>query len=340
MKLEIQGKNKLSELEVFSGIAILYVVLIHCNSYYLLNILNLQAYENAYFYIRLLDNFVHAAVPMFIFISGYKYALNNINEDYKKYVSKRIKKVLKPFLIISTIFFINYVIKNPNEYKGISNIIIGFINIFMGYNIAFQLWYIPMYIFIVCTYPIIYIKFKTDKNRMIFILVILLLQYLLGINIDRLSMYPFSFVYYYLFFEMGVMFCKYNLKSKIEKNCISIIIIYISSVIVLSFNFIPGLYIFFQTYLLYPLSVVAYYVLSLKLINIKVLNFLGKYSFYIFLLHEPIIGTKISYLFNKIGIYNSMIYVFISCILTIMVTFIVYKVIQHTFINKILFNVK
>lgn len=50
------SKQKLPELQVFSGIAILCVVLIHSNAYYLSNVLNLQAYTDAQFIVRLLDN--------------------------------------------------------------------------------------------------------------------------------------------------------------------------------------------------------------------------------------------------------------------------------------------
>ena len=148
-------KGKLLELEVFSGIAILCVVLIHCNGYYLLNILNLETYGQAHFYTRLLDNFVHGAVPMFIFISGYKYALNNINDNYKEFVLKKVKMVIKPFIIINMCFVIKNIINYPNYYN-LKTIIAEIIWIFIGHSVAYQLWYIPMYIFIVVTYPILY----------------------------------------------------------------------------------------------------------------------------------------------------------------------------------------
>lgn len=74
---------------MFSGIAILCVVLIDSNSYYCKKVLNLESYLEAEFVVRLLDNFIHGAVPMFIFIAGYKYVLNNINDEYKGYELKK-----------------------------------------------------------------------------------------------------------------------------------------------------------------------------------------------------------------------------------------------------------
>ena len=332
-------KSKLSELEVFSGISILCVVLIHCNAYYLLNILNLETYEQAHFYTRLLDNFVHGAVPMFIFISGYKYALNNIDDSYKEFVLKKIKRVIKPFFIINMIFFLENIIFNFENYT-IKKAIIEFIYILVGYSRAYQLWYIPMYIFIVVTYPILYKRVRNDKIRICIILLILFGQYMLSLKFSILSRYPFKFVYYYLFFEMGVIFYKFSLKDIIYKYYIQIIIIYILSVIILTFNFIPNMYTVIRIYYLNPLSIIAYYALSLILINNKLFNYLGRYSFYIFLLHEPIICMGISNKFKSLGIYNSMSYVFVVCILTFIATIILYKIIENTFIKNILFYQK
>ena len=76
-------------MNIYSGLAILYVVLIHSNTYYTLNILK-SSYQNADILVRVLSNIIGIAVPMFIFISGYKYSLNNKNENYKKFAYKKI----------------------------------------------------------------------------------------------------------------------------------------------------------------------------------------------------------------------------------------------------------
>lgn len=338
------SKQKLPELQVFSGIAILCVVLIHSNAYYLSNVLNLQGYTDAQFIVRLLDNFIHGGVQMFIFIAGYKYALNNIDEQYKNYAIKKLESVIKPFLIISIIFFVRNIILNLEYFNSISIIATfklltkQFINIFIGYNVAYHLWYIPMYLFIVLTYPIIYRLFKNDKLRVLIIITVIYAQRKLGINNFNFFKHPFDFVYFYLFFEMGVFFCKYDIKDKIKKWDVKIICIYIVAAIALTINPIPKLYGLIQTYLLWPFCAVAYYLLSLKLVNNKLLKYLGKYSFYIFLLHEPIICTKMSSILKSTGNYNSIIYVLINAVLTIICTMIVYKIIEKTFLKNILFN--
>lgn len=77
-----------------------------------------------------------------------------------------------------------------------------------------------------------------------------------------------------------------------------------------------------------PLAVVYYYFLNLKSINNKILGYLDENSFYIFLLHVSIICNVIPKIFEYLGIYNSILYVFISSILTIIVIMILYKIID------------
>lgn len=331
--------NKLQELQVFSGIAILCVVLIHNNAIYLLAILNVQTYVEGNFAVRLLDNFINAAVPMFIFISGYKYALNNIKSEYKDYAIKRIQKVLKPFLIISIIFIIKNNVGNGVHFDNIRNMFLQFISIFKGSNYAYQLWYIPMYIFISLTYPIIYKLLDSDKTRISAIVLIVFAEEMLGRKFGFLASRPFNFVYYYLFFEMGLLFEKYDLKGKLKKWDIQIIGTYFIAALTLSMNPSSNIYSLILYYLIWPLCVTAYYLLSLRLANNKLLNYLGKYSFYIFLFHAPIICGRISDIFIDLKIYNSILYVFIITVLTITSSMIVYKVVEHTFLRSILFSV-
>lgn len=329
-------KNWVLELQSLSGLAIIFVVLIHATSYYLLSVLSMNSFDEIDFTSRLVDNLIHGAVPMFIFVAGYKYALNNIDKPYKEYVISRTNKVLKPFLMISMIFFIKDIIVNI-ENLNIRNSAISFFRIFIGYNVAYQLWYIPMYFLIVLTYPILYKLIKNEKIRIVFIMVIVIIQYSLSWYSELLASHPFDFVYYYLFFHMGLVFCKYDIKSKFKKCDIKIIVTYLILALIITLNPIKELNGPLRRFILWPISVIAYYFFSLRLKDNRILQYLGKYSFYIFLLHEPIFCTKISYIFKSIGIYNSVIESFIIGGLTIGITILTYKIIEKTFIKKLLF---
>lgn len=324
------------ELQSLSGLAIIFVVLIHATSYYLSRVLNRTSFDEVDFVTRLVDNLIHGAVPMFIFVAGYKYALINIDKPYKEYAINRISKVFKPFLIISMIFFIKDIIVNL-ESLNIRNSIISFFRIFIGYNIAYQLWYVPMYLLIVLTYPILYKLIKNEKIRIIFIAVIVIVQYSLSWYSELLANHPFDFVYYYLFFHMGLDFCNYDIKSKFKKWDIKIIVIYLILALAITLNPINELNGPLRRFILWPISVSAYYFFVVRIKDNRMLKYLGKYSFYIFLLHEPIFCIKISYLFKSIGIYNSVIESFIIAGLTIGITISTYKIIEKTFIRKILF---
>lgn len=326
-----KDKKWLPELQSLSGIAIIFVVLIHANSYYLLSVLNKNLYEEVHFSTRLLDNIIHGAVPMFIFIAGYKYILTDIGKSYKEYATSRINRVIKPFLIISLIFFIKDMVLNF-EHIQFKATIISFLKIFIGYNIAYQLWYIPMYILITLTYPAIYRVFKNDRKRIIFILLVVAVQYTLSWYIDLISSHPFDFVYYYLFFEMGAIFCKYDIKDKLKKFDSILISIFFIIVILVTLMPLTDLCGPVKRFILWPMSVIAYYFLNLRIKDNRMLQYLGKYSFYIFLLHEPIFCTEISYFFKSLGIYNSVIYVFIVGLLTMGITIITYKIIEFIFI--------
>ena len=328
-------KNWVPELQSFSGLAIIFVVLIHATSYYLLSVLNKTTFEEVDFVTRLVDNLIHGAVPMFIFIAGYKYSLNNIDKTYKEYAISRTNKVIKPFLIISMIFFIKDIIINL-ESLNIANSAISFLRIFIGYNIAYQLWYIPMYLFIVLTYPIIHKLIKSEKIRLIFIVGIVIIQYSLSWYSELLASHPFDFIYYYLFFHMGLAFCKYDIKSKLKKLDIKIIVTYLILALIITLNPISELNGPLRRFILWPMSVIAYYFFAVRIKDNRMLQYLGKYSFYIFLLHEPIFCTKISYIFKSLGIYNSVMQSFIIGALTIGITILTYKIIEKTFIKKLL----
>ncbi|OPJ58717.1 acyltransferase family protein [Clostridium chromiireducens] len=329
-------KKWVPELQSLSGLSIIFVVLIHATSYYLLSVLHMDSFEKVDYSTRLVDNLIHGAVPMFIFIAGYKYALNDSNKPYKEFIKRRVNKVIKPFLVISITFFIKDIITNA-EHINIINLCKSFLRIFIGYNAAYQLWYIPLYIVILLVYPILYKMIKDERIRSLFILGIVITQYSLSWFIDLLASHPFDFVYYLLYFHMGLIFCKYDVKNKFMKFDTIIIAAYIVITLAITFNTIDYVAGPLKKFILWPLSVMAYYFFVIRIKENKILQYLGKYSFYIFLLHEPIFCTDISYFFKSVGIYYSVFESFIVGIFTLIVTMILYKVIESTFIKKLIF---
>lgn len=332
-------REKVKELDVYSGIAIIFVVLIHSNAYNLLKVLHLKSYIEGPAYMRLVDNLIHASVPMFIFISGYKFALNDKNKGYINLISKKIRFIIKPFLVLSTTYILlNFMFKrnDVNLYVVLNQ----FLDIFKGYNIAFQLWYVPLYIFISMTYPIIYKCISNDLFRLMIIIIFIGIWYNWAVLTGNLDTRPYNFIYYIIYYEMGVIFCENDLKYKNKNWGILTIFLFIICVVILTLNQSYKVYEIGTKFFLWPISVVSYYYISLYLKNNKILNFLGKYSFYIFILHEPIIGSCISKFLNGISNKHIMISGFVSAGLTIILSICVYKFIENTFITKIVFYEK
>ena len=318
--------NKIKELDILSGIAIIMVVLIHADRFYVRNILNLDAYLNAGIKVNILDNLIWAAVPIFIFISGYKYYLNIIstNQNPLCFIKKQLFKILPLFLLISFVFiclntFKLLFVQNLSLTNAMIQTGLSFLKIFLGYNIAYQLWYIPLYFFIIILYPLIKKLIPNDLIRFILLGMLSITVIYLG-----LLFYPIKFFYYLIFFELGVQFSKYHFHHKI--NFILILCTAIAVVFTCTVNKIPSIDIFLKHLVLNPVMVIFYWKLSFLVSNSLMLLKLGKYSFYIFLFHEPIIVRGISELINRTIVYSSFIYVFIVTGISIIFTLLFVKI--------------
>lgn len=149
-------------LRVYSGIAILFVVLIHANAYYMNHILK----NEQDIVMKLFTNIINIAVPMFIFIAGYKYEMTRDSRKIKLYYKNKIKKIIMPTLIISVLWIMfllgTSILKKliigeyVDFYEYIRIFILRIFQIIIGKNDIYQLWYIPMYISITFLFPIIY----------------------------------------------------------------------------------------------------------------------------------------------------------------------------------------
>lgn len=244
------------------------------------------------------------------------------------YIVKKIHKVMKPFLVISILFILKSILieyENPSALDLIKRMM----TIFIGYNDAYQLWYIPMYLFIALSYPIIYKNIKSDTLRYVLIALVIIVYEILSTKFRFLLNHPFDFIYYLIFWEIGVSFAKQEIYSKLRKYEVLIVCIYIVLSIVM-----PKL----SKYIIYPIGAISYYFISMRLKNIKILEVLGKYSFYIYLLHAPTLNTIVCYIFYNIAIISLPIGIMLSSIMVIFISIVLYNVINRTFIKYLIFN--
>ncbi|MFR7994684.1 MAG: acyltransferase family protein [Clostridium sp.] len=315
-------------LTIYSGVAILFVLLIHSNAYYL-HYVN----ENEdIILMKVFINIINIAVPMFIFIAGYKYQLTNKSRDLKEYYKIKFNRIIKPTLIISIlwscIFLALSIIKKALQGQAIDIVfylktfLYRIFQIFIGNNDIYQLWYIPMYIFIVFLYP--NIEKYNVYNKIIIFSILAIVQVVGSCYFSILNEHPFDFIYYFIFFEMGVLFYKNENKLKFKKSYyynIFIVLILISGIF--TNENINKILI---KLIIYPIGVIVFYYISQLIQNISWIEIIGRYSFIIYVLHEPIILSRLGILIQILNLYNSWIWVPIISIIGIILCIFLYKI--------------
>jgi len=338
----------LKELQVFSGIAILFVTLIHSNGFFLSKVLHLQSYIGGGLAFYMSDKIVHVAVPIFIFISGYKYGMSDKNEEYGTMVCKKYNKVIKPFLFVS-IFWILYkcgellLLGKAVSFLNLFGVFsVDLLRIFFGFNYAYQLWYIPMYVIIVFGYPIIVKFLKNPKTRlpilyMVAIIVSVILSKTKLLSNDYLN--PVGYIYYFFLYELGSQMYSSGkeLNKKYSKLIIVAYLILLPAESLIRNSFINNMC---TTLLLTPLAVVAFYNIAILLKNSKILLTLGKYSLPIFLFHEPIFVRETSNFLLRHNLYSSKIMIPVVSINSIILSIGFYELLITTKLGKYMFSIK
>lgn len=247
-------------------------------------------------------------VNLFLIVSGYglyKSYLKNNNKDYWK---KKLHKVYIPF-VIAGIFKVLYYVTHGN----INPISIIFTLTGLDFNLIYDetMWYIS-YIFL--EYLIFYLvkripsKKKDDnKNYLDFILLTIFNILIVILNIKlKFITFESGIHLYFLSFPLGILLAKLsNLKVKVKTNKI---LTFILSIVCLSLSFIfykrvsSVYYINALYFALYTLPVSILFILfKIKTtINSKIINFIGEYSYYIFLWEGFLIDIKNIYFKNTL----------------------------------------
>jgi peptidoglycan/LPS O-acetylase OafA/YrhL len=175
---------------------------------------------------------------------------------------------------------------------------------FLGYNFAYQLWYIPMYLLIILSYPIIKKYIKKDFIRLTFFIALAVIwEIVSNLNIPLIANnpYPLLFIYYFFIYEMGCLFHSKKYYCKSSKTVVLLYFAVLISLVMIKNTLVVRI---ISDLLLNPISTVFFYYLSVWLKNNKLLIMLGNYSFYIYLFHDPLILSVLSrYLLNH-GLYR------------------------------------
>lgn len=331
-------KIDLQELNVFSGIAILFVLCIHACASGLQNLcVDAISYSETQFSVRAISNIVAPAVPIFIFLSGYKFALHSTDEAYFHFLKKRLPRVLMSFFIINTFFWAVDCTLWMDEFDLLL-LAKSYAMSWLGYSVAYPLWYIPMYCFTIILCPLVYKVIRPSKYRLLLYFTIGITQRIMALYIPTIESYPVMFVAYPLFFEMGLVFCQKEIKVKTSKRCWSIVA-YIFIVLICSYKW-PSLStnLVFKYIIYYVIGTIIFFFFSQNIHNSKLLSYFGKKSYPIFLLHEPLIGRCVSKILLQLEIENPLLYILLWVIVVLSVTLILIRLLELIKIDKILWK--
>lgn len=309
--------KRLDFVDLLKGFGILFVVFGH-----------MTVYGKAYIY--------SFHMPLFAFIAGFFFK----EIDFYNFLFKKVKRLLVPFFFYSLLFWIIYTIIiyfNYNEYFGEQIKRLFYILAGTGQNGIISLglanvvlWFIP-YLFVTdLLLWVIYTLLKKEKERAFCVIICMTIGIVLALK--KISM-PYSFDTVCLlspFFYAGTKFINFFKYHKITNIYVWILLFGILHLFLYRLNYIlsdetsvdvasgiTGNIILF--YLSALFGIAFYSLICIKLSRIPLLNYLGKNSIVIMIVHIPIIQLYIYYLKNVFILNNILIQflitVTISCIL-------------------------
>ena len=149
-------KKRIEYIDLLKAFAIFSVIAIHINAitrdYYIVN--------NKVYYVlfTLLDSLTRAGVPLFFMITGILVLGGRIEEDYKKFIKRKLPKLVIPFLFFSFIYYFYALWDLKTSFH-----VLDFIQKFTNNNIMYHFWY--MYIIIILYLFIPYEKVWIEKLK-------------------------------------------------------------------------------------------------------------------------------------------------------------------------------
>ena len=233
-------------------------------------------------------------VSVFFFLSGYGlYVQNDRKEDYlDNFLSKRLSKILTPFITISSIYLIY---RNLN---GQELTIPFFVNLFKkGSTVIYNGWFVDI---IILMYIFFYISFKMFSNRTISILIntILIVVYIiLAIRLE----YGFWWYNSSLPFVLGLLWAKNKeYIDRVLRNYYFVILVLITGLLFLSHQY-DVVYKKLHLVDAYSYAFLAnidnviftlFFILIVRKIDFSnnYLLFLGKVSFELYMIHGLVIS--------------------------------------------------
>lgn len=240
------------------------------------------------------------AVLIFFFMSGFLYQKIQIN-SIKEYYKKQALKIFIPVLLLCLCYYILCIFVNFNFINPITNIKCNF-------EAFGHLWFIPVIFLCYLLLPLLNIAFDPSHryNKLAKILLICLFV------IELITFFFFDVQTGLAIFEIGFFTNKFNILEKLKKKknssivlaisifLVSVVLYYVSKnlfpcnsfIFIITGNFLQRLFS-----CMLGLSCSIFILLGFEFLNIKqskIWSISDKYSFYIYLTHQPFLIGALS----------------------------------------------
>ena len=347
----------LRELDYLKIIGVLLVVIGHCTSIYTGGWVFTSPVKSSVY--GLIASYVYTFhVPMLVFVSGAIYYYCRINKgkysSLKGLIINKFKRLIVPFLFIGILYSIpiKYIIGMTE-----GNIINNIKSFVLGLNTG-HLWYLLM-LFNIFILFYLYESFILNKKYSIVLnLILFSILYISSgffTNIFQIN----RAIQYSIFFYLGYEFfrSKDKLILKLEKLksksilimtpiliAISLVLILVSKM-KLSSIMLSKFFSLINVVIAMICIIICYlivYLINNRMKNIilkekidKLINIIGKYSFNIYLLHEPITFIVLHFIASKYINPNILVMVCLSISVSLsMLISVIYMKIKYIFNNK------
>lgn len=217
-------------LENFRGIAIIFVMLSHIRSF--------QEIEHIGGYLYYI---VGDATAWFVFISGYLFYYLEVNKfDYRSYISKKVRYVIIPYLILSVPAILFLVLTYQYLLYGLTPLTFILWSLISGGIAVGPMWFIPMITIFFLFTPIFIIL---SKSKLFCILTAISLIFSIFSSRPVYNTNAIlSFMHFFGFYLLGILAAKNSILLEKLRLTIKIIIISISFSFFVIFCFLfPGL---------------------------------------------------------------------------------------------------
>ncbi len=261
------------------------------------------------------DYFGCLGVGIFFILSGYFFYNNK--HSFKEFWKLKLRNISIPWMFIGTIVYVSVFYFNGN---------LSLINYFL-----FLLGY-GSYLYYLTVLFLLYLLFfhKNAKIEVVGVLLSLISNILTIVFYEKLASFSYINIFnWIIYFMIGMYINQYKLLPRIKEK---IKLPYISIIVIILLHLVFDIKLSYFSYFGFITVLLSFLILVSKLydkkLDNKMVQFIGKNSFSIYLMHMPIAGvvTRICNLFNN-GFFL-FIRPFITLGITVMIIIIYQKIIK------------